>query len=249
VFLERSLETAAPVFLFDFAMFALGRACLPAGGMAAIPTQLAAGLPAGCVRTATRVRAVSPGIVELADGSRLSARDVVVATDRATAAAMLPPEHRGAWSSRGDKATRLVAFVADRSPLDRPTLLVSADDAGPIDNLTVPSDVAAGYAPPGATLVTVSVRQGFAGSDEQLAAAIREQAAVWFGADARRWRPLAIVSVVHALPDESPAARRLRPVSSRLAAGLFVCGDHCSSASINGALVSGRLAAEAVLDV
>jgi hypothetical protein len=192
---------------------------------------------------------VSLGIVELTDGSRLSARDVVVATDRATAAAMLPPEHRGAWSSRGDKATRLVAFAADRSPLDRPTLLVSADDAGPIDNLTVPSDVAAGYAPPGATLVTVSVRQGFAGSDEQLAAAIREQAAVWFGADARRWRPLAIVSVVHALPDESPAARRLRPVSSRLAAGLFVCGDHCSSASINGAFVSGRRAAEAVLDV
>jgi phytoene dehydrogenase-like protein len=249
VFLERTLETAAPVFLFDFAMFALGRACLPAGGMAAIPAQLAAGLPAGCVRTATRVRAVSPGIVELADGSRLSARDIVVATDRATAAAMLPPEHHGAWSSRGDKATRLVAFAADRSPLDRPTLLVSADDAGPIDNLTVPSDVAAGYAPPGATLVTVSVRQGFAGSEEQITQAIREQAAVWFGDEVRRWRPLATVAVQHALPDESPAARRLRPVSSRLAAGLFVCGDHCSSASINGALVSGRLAAEAVLDV
>jgi phytoene dehydrogenase-like protein len=249
VFLERALETAAPVFLFDFAMFALGRACLPAGGMAAIPAQLAAGLPAGCVRTATRVRAVNPGSVELVDGSRLSGRDVVVATDRATAAAMFPPEHRGAWSSRGDKATRLVAFAADRSPLDRPTLLVSADEGGPIDNLTVPSDVAAGYAPPGAALVTVSVRQGFAGAGEPLAEAIRDQAAGWFGDEVRRWQPLATVAVQHALPDESPAARRLRPVSSRLAAGLFVCGDHCSSASINGALVSGRLAAEAVLDV
>jgi len=249
VFLERLLETAAPVFLFDFAMFALGRACLPAGGMAAIPAQLAAGLPAGCVKTSTRVRAVGPGAVELADGSSLSARDVVVATDRATAAALLPPAHRGAWSSRGDKATRLVAFAADRSPLDRPTLLVSADDAGPIDNLTVPSDVAAGYAPPGATLVTVSVRQGFAADGERLIGAIRDQAAGWFGEQTRRWRPLATVLVAQALPDESPAARRLRPVSSRLAAGLFVCGDHCSSASINGALVSGRLAAEAVLDV
>jgi phytoene dehydrogenase-like protein len=248
VFLERALETAAPVFLFDFAMFALGRACLPAGGMAAIPAQLAAGLPAGCVRTATRVRAVGPGSVELADGSRLSARDVVVATDLATAAAVLPPEHRGVWTGRGNKATRLVAFAADRSPLPRPTLLVSADEGGPIDNLTVPSDVAACYAPPGATLVTVSVRQGFAADGERLAEAIRDQAAGWFGEQARRWRPLATVSVAQALPDESPAARRMRPASSRLAAGLYLCGDHCSSASINGALASGRRAAEAVLD-
>ena len=247
VFLERSLETAAPVFLFDFAMFALGRACLPAGGMAAIPAQLAAGLPAGVVRTATRVRAASPGSVELADGSRLSARDVVVATDRATAATVLPPQHRGAWTSREDKSTRLVAFAADRSPLARPTLLVSADDRGPIDNLTVPSDVAAGYAPSGAALVAVSVRQGFPGAGEPLIEAVRAQAAGWFGEDARRWRTLATVSVAHALPDETPAARRLRPVSPRLADGLFLCGDHCASASINGALASGRHAAEAVL--
>jgi phytoene dehydrogenase-like protein len=247
VFLERPLATAAPVFLFDFAMFALGRACLPAGGMAAIPAQLAAGLPAGSVKPATAVRSVGPGSVELADGSRLSARDVVVATDRATAATLLPPEHRGGWTGRGDKSTRLVAFAADRSPLPRPTLVVSADDAGPIDNLTVPSDVAAGYAPPGAALVTVSVRQGFQVASEPLAEAIREQAAGWFGPEARRWRLLAAVSVPHALPDESPAARRLRPASPWLADGLFLCGDHCGSASINGALASGRRTAEAVL--
>lgn len=247
VFLERSLETAAPVLLFDFAMFALGRACLPAGGMAAIPAQLAAGLPAGCVRTATSVRSVAPGTVELTDGSRVSGRDVVVATDRATAATLLPAEHRGTWTGRADKSTRLVAFAADRSPLARPTLLVSADDRGPIDNLTVPSDVAAGYAPPGAALVTVSVRQGVSLAGERLIEAVREQAAGWFGEAARHWRPLATVSLPHALPDESPAARRSRPASPRLAAGLFLCGDHCGSASINGALTSGRRAAEAVL--
>lgn len=36
-----------------------------------------------------------------------------------------------------------------------------------------------------------------------------------------------------------------RPV--RLAEGLFVCGDHRDNASIQGAMVSGRRAAEAVL--
>jgi len=247
VFLERSLETAAPVFLFDFAMFALGRACLPAGGMAAIPAQLAAGLPAGCVRTAAPVRSVGPGSIEFADGSRLSARDVVVATDCTAAATLVPAQHRDAWAGRAEKSTRLIAFAAERSPLDRPTLLVNADDRGPIDNLTVPSDVAAGYAPPGATLVTVSVRRDVAGQGEPLADAVREQAAGWFGPQVRQWRPLATIAVPHALPDESPAARRSRPASPRLAAGLFLCGDHCSSASINGALAGGRRTAEAIL--
>jgi predicted NAD/FAD-dependent oxidoreductase len=55
------------------------------------------------------------------------------------------------------------------------------------------------------------------------------------------------VAVPRALPDESPAARRLRPASARLASGLFICGDHCASGSINGALASGRRAAAAVM--
>jgi phytoene dehydrogenase-like protein len=248
VFLERRLDTAAAVFLFDFAMFALGRACLPAGGMAAIPAQLAAGLPEGCLRLGCPVRQASPGRVELASGEQFAAPEVVVATDRAAAARLLPPEYAGNWQERADKSTRLVAFAADRSPLDSPTLLVSADASGPIDNLTVPSDVAAGYAPAGAALVTVSVRQGFEPApDADLASAVREQAAVWFGSAARGWRELATVEVAHALPDESPAARRQRPASPRLADGLLLCGDHAASASINGALASGRRAAGMVL--
>jgi phytoene dehydrogenase-like protein len=249
VFLERSLATAAPVFLFDFAMFALGRASLPAGGMAAIPAQLAAALPAGDVRLGCPVQAVAPGAVELASGERLAAAEVVVATDWAAASRLVPAAYRGGWADRKDKATRLVAFAADRSPLASPTLVVNAGEAGPIDNLTVPSDVAAGYAPAGGTLVTVSVREGFAaaGGGKSLANAIRDQAAGWFGPQARSWRELKIVDVRHALPDESPAARRLRPSSPRLAEGLLICGDHCTTASINGALASGRKAAEAVL--
>jgi predicted NAD/FAD-dependent oxidoreductase len=55
------------------------------------------------------------------------------------------------------------------------------------------------------------------------------------------------VRVPHALPDESPAARRNRPTTPLVAPGLWICGDHCHSASINGALASGRLCAEAIL--
>lgn len=247
VFLERSLDTAAPVFLFDFAMFSLGSACLPRGGMAAIPAQLAAALPASSVVLGRMASGVATGRVDLADGETLAANHVVVATDPAAAAAILPQEFVGPWARRAAKPTRLVAFAAERSPLAGRTLVVSAEEGGPIDNLTVPSDVAADYAPPGAALVQVSVRDDWTGGPAALPDAIRSQAATWFGKDPSGWRHLATVEVPRALPDESPAARRLRPAGPRLAPGLFLCGDHCGSASINGALASGRRCAEVIL--
>jgi len=245
VFLERALDTAAAVFLFDFAMFSLGRASLPAGGMDAIPRQLAARLPEGSVRLGTRVRGVEPGRVTLDDGSTLQARDVVVAADGPAAARLLPGSACGGVGDRPWKGTRLVAFSADRSPLASRTLVVSADADGPIDNLTVPSDIAAGYAPPGRSLVTVSVRGGFGSGD--VVEAVRRQAAGWFGGHVEAWRHLATIDVPRALPDESPVARRARATAPRLAAGLWICGDHCGTASINGALASGRRCAEAIL--
>ena len=246
VFLERDLDTAASVFLFDFAMFSLGRACLPRGGMEAIPRQLAAGLPPDAVRPGCPVRHVEPGRVTLIDGSSHEAGHVVVAVDGPAVAAVLPEGRAGPWAARRVKGTRLVAFAAERSPLAERTLVVSAE-AGPIDNLTVPSDVAAGYAPAGRTLVQASVRGDWRGPDADLPEAVRQQAAAWFGQAATAWRHLATIDVPRALPDESPAARRLRPTEPRLAPGLYLCGDHCGTASINGALASGRRAAEAVL--
>ena len=247
VFLERSLDTAAPVLLFDFAMFSLGSACLPRGGMAAIPAQLAATLPASCAMLGRAVRGVAPGRVQLADGETLTASEVVVATDHAAAAAVLPRELVGPWASRTSKPTRLAAFAAERSPLPVATLVVSAEPGGPIDNLTVPSDVAADYAPPGAALVQVSVRGDWTGDPATLPDAIRMQAAEWFGTAASRWRHVVTIDVPRALPDESPAARRSRPPGPRLAPGLLLCGDHCGTASINGALAGGRRCAEAIL--
>jgi predicted NAD/FAD-dependent oxidoreductase len=143
----------------------------------------------------------------------------------------------------------MLAFAADRSPLSSPKLVVNADAAGPIDNVVVPSDVAAGYAPAGGSLVTVSVRQDWRGAESDLVDAVRHQAGQWFGAAAARWRHLRTVDVPRALPDESPAARLLRPTSPEMAPGLFLCGDHCTSGSINGAMASGRRCAEAVIAI
>ena len=244
VFLEHGLATSESIFGFTFAMFALGRAGLPAGGMGAIPAQLASTLPSGVLRCNARVESIAPGHVTLAGGERISARSVVVATDADVAARLLPGV---APAPRAWKSTRMVAFAAPKSPLDRPILVVGSDARGTIDNLSVPSDVAAGYAPPGAALVLVTVRPECTLSDVDAVMAVKREAGKLLGAGAQAWEHLKTVHVPRSLPDETPAARRLRPAGPRVADGLLVAGDWCTSGSINGALVSGRLAAEAVL--
>ncbi len=254
VFLERNLTTAAPVFEFTFAMFSSGRACLPAGGMSAIPQQMAEQLPATCLQTDATVVQIKHSFkgnreVVLADGRRFCAGSIIVTSAALANSTLFPEDVSAKWQPPLWKSTRLVAFETPKKPPCGQMLVVSAEPihAGPIDNLSVPSAVTKGYAPDGKNLIYVSVRSDWKGEDDQLASAVRRQAEAWFGPDATRWNHLATVNVPKALPIETPLSRQQRPRSSCLDTGLFLCGDHLTSSSINGALVAGRLAAEEVV--
>jgi len=241
VLLDDRLETSSRQFAFVFRMFSEGDVSLPGAGIAALPRQLAAALPAGTVRMGRAVAAVDRGGVTLADGERVGARAVVVATDGPAAAALVPG--LAAPSSQG---VACVYYAADAPPVQEPVLLLDGEGAGPVNNVVVPSQVAPGYAPAGASLVSVSVLAPSDPGDPALEPAVRDQLRGWFGAQVGRWRHLRTYRIPHAQPGQAPPAleRPQRPV--RLARGVYVCGDHRDNASIDGALVSGRRAAATV---
>ena len=74
---------------------------------------------------------------------------------------------------------------------------------------------------------------------------MRRHAADILGVDMRAWTRVTRHVVPHALPVQPPPLSVRRPV--RVSDGLWLCGDHRDTASIQGALVSGRRTAEAVL--
>ena len=76
-------------------------------------------------------------------------------------------------------------------------------------------------------------------------AAVRAQLRYVYGADTSRWQLLRTHALARALTAMPPPLDVRRPVA--LGDGLFVAGDHRDTASIQGALVSGRRAADAVL--
>lgn len=249
VFFDRDLRTSARMLAFTYRMFATGRASLPEGGMGAIARQIADRLPPGTVRLGTPVASVPAGggspAVTLADGSAIAARAVVIATDGATAEELAPGFGRREWVG-----TVTAWYAADRAPVEEGILVLSGGGPadGPVNHLAVPSLVQPRYAPPGRHVIAANVVGGFAGDDAELDAAIRGQMGRWFaGRGVEGWRLLRVHRIDRALPAQPPGVLEPAERGVRVGAGRYVCGDHRDNASINGAMVSGRRAAEAVI--
>lgn len=237
VFFDRDLATSRRMFDYTFRMFAIGDAVLPARGMGAIPEQLARGLPANSVVLGRRVDAIDDEGIVIA-GERVAARAVVVATEAPEA------ERLGASPNVRGRGTVCLYFEADRAPVDEALLVLDGEGKGPVNHLCVPSNVAPTYAPAGAALVSANVVGDAASSDEALERAVRDQLSGWFSAaTVRRWRLLSTVRIPYALPRQDTLDPPERPV--RTGTLRYVAGDHRDQASIQGALVSGRRAAEA----
>ncbi|WP_345651679.1 FAD-dependent oxidoreductase [Streptomyces tremellae] len=216
--------------------FARGRLCVPEGGAAALPGLLAATLPAGCaVHTDVWVTDASIDRVTTKEHGEIACRALVVATGARAAAGLLPGLRVPEFQS-----VTVFHHSAPVAPATGTALLLDADRGGPVAHTAVMSAVDPARAPGGRTLVSSTVL-GPPPAD----AAIRAHLARMYGVPTHDWDLLAVHHDPEAVPRTRPPHDPRRPV--RLLAGLYVCGDHRDSATVEGALHSGRRAARAVL--
>ncbi len=169
VLLDPTLAASSRAFEVYFRRFSQGDAALPAGGVQAMPEQLAASLPAGTVRLGARVAGVAPGEVRVEDGDALACRAVVVATDAPGAGPLLDVE------TPPMKGTVQIAWAADHAPVEAAVLMLDGERSGPVNNVQVVSAVQPSYAPVGQSLVTGSVLGHPTADDDALDAAARAQ--------------------------------------------------------------------------
>jgi phytoene dehydrogenase-like protein len=238
--LDPDLQVSARRFEVILRMLAVGATGVPAAGMGAIPAQVAAGLPAGTIELGAEVVTVEGSGVQLGDGRRLDARAVVVATDGPTAHGLLG--HRVA--DPGSRAAACCWFAVSRPPFAGPVLLLDGSGRGPAVNVVVLSEVAPGYAPRGRSLVAAAV-PGPAALAPDLTGRVRAQLAGWFDTTSTEWEHLRTDVIPHGQPAQSPPLHPRQRVA--LGEGVFVCGDHRDTASIQGAAFSGERTATAVL--
>jgi phytoene dehydrogenase-like protein len=238
VLLDRELRGSSRALEFLFRMFAEGDAALPARGMDAIPSQLAARLAPGTLRTRTRVARLDRSGVTLESGERIDAAAVVVATAAHAAAKLIS----GLPVPEANPACCL-QFDAPRAPAVGDFLVLDASGEGPVNDLCVPSQVVPSYAPPGRALVSASVLAPVPPDDDSLEAAVRRQLTRWFGPEVSSWSLLRIDRIPVALPFQPPGPFEPVDRSTQLSDRLFICGDHRDLASLQGAMASGRRAA------
>ncbi|MEU6148002.1 NAD(P)/FAD-dependent oxidoreductase [Streptomyces sp. NPDC047081] len=217
--------------------FAGGRLCLPEGGAEMLPELLARTLPPGTVHTGVRVTSVSTNSVTTAEHGEIACRAVLVATDARAAAALLPglrvPDFH---------ALTVVHHTTDDPPGTGAALLLDADRGGPVAHTAVVSRVDPSRAPEGRALISSTV---LGPPPPDLDTAVRIHLARLYGTSTTRWETLAVHHAPEAVPAMRPPHDLRRPV--RLLAGLYVCGDHRDTSTVQGALHSSHRATTAIL--
>jgi len=232
--LDPNLDASRRMFDVVFRMLSQGDAAVPAHGMGVIPAQLASRIDTGSIHLSTPVTAIHSVGVEV-DGRRVEARAVLVATEGPVAAALL-----GLPAVRS-RSVSCVYFAADEAPTRSRYIILDGTAEGPALNIAVMSNISPHYAPAGSHLIAAAVPGSL---DDGLETTVREQMSRMFGPRVGSWRHLRTYRIAHGQPDQSPPFSPKKRVHLR--DNIFVAGDHRDTASIQGALYSGRRAADAV---
>lgn len=231
VFLTDPSEVEASVGKELIQSFVTGRPGLPANGAGALAAELSSRVTN--VKYDVRVEAVKDGYLKTSDG-KIKFDSLIIATDANTAAQLLDLE----------EVPPMVGcttwyHVPDSLPSDHPYLLLDGMQAGPVVNSIVISNMVESYAPVGRALVSSTTIQRASESEVR-----RHLAAMW-GTSTQHWELLAKYEIPAALPLAQVGKRLANNV--RIDKNIFVAGDWRESPSQNGALKSGRRAAETLI--
>ena len=159
---------------------------------------------------------------------------VIVATDVTTAAQLLD------MTSVPKLATSTTWYHEIPTQLtSSKCLVIDGQKRGPVVNSIAISNLAPSYAPAGKTLLS-STTVEFASESE-----VRRHLALLWGADSSDWSLIAKYEIPKSLPIFAPGAQGV--TSAKISNNIYVAGDYRTTPSQNGALLSGRLAAEELL--
>ena len=243
IYLEQNLDTSSRMFEFVFKMFSESDTAIPAKGMGMIPRQLASDLSVEELILNERAISIDGNKVQTASGNVFEASTILIAT---TADCIPVPFQRRLIKK---KSVTCMYFSADQAPYQKALIALNAIPNRLVNNLAVMSNISSCYAPEGKSLVSVSLsgNEQFIKQDE-LELKVKEELKIWFK-ECSDWVPIKTYEIPYALPDNSHVINDILPSSIRINYSTFICGDHLLNGSINAAMKSGRIAAEAMLSL
>lgn len=242
IFLEDRLSTSSRMFEFVFKMFSEGDAAIPAKGMGMIPKQLAECLAPQELLFHQNVSAVDGGRVTTTDGATYQADVVLIATDP-----LRSPVRKGNAIIAYHSVSNMY-FTAKKRPFETPLIALNALPGKLVNNIAVMDRISPAYAANGHTLISLSLTGDHSNTNQQeLQENVVNELKFWYP-EAVNWKHLKTYHIDYALPNDDQVTNEPDHQAQRLNAETFICGDHLMNGSINAAMKSGRMAAEAIIN-
>jgi phytoene dehydrogenase-like protein len=206
--------------------FLYGNAAIPSGGIQAIPDQMASSLPTDKLKLNQEIVAISPTSVTLKSGEIIEGDAVILAVDLPVAAKILGVQTPQTLASR-------TFYFSTKKAATEPALLRLVGEEHLL-HYTCLSDVNPGLAPAGKALYSVTSLQN--STEKGVKAALEKQL---LGQK---------LSFIHSfdIPHSLQKVDAYEAVK-KAANGIILAGDYLEFPSLQGALHSGRKAAEEIL--
>jgi len=226
VFLQEKLTQPASLFFYYLQQFLYGNTAIPAGGMQAIPDQMASHLPAEKVKLNQEIIAISAKSITLKSGEIIEGDAVILAVDLPIAAKIL------GLQTPETLASKTVYFSAKKTEKE-PALLRLVGEHHLL-HFTCLTDVNPELAPKGKALYSATSLQG--SSEKEVKEALEKQL------------PGIKLTLIQSfdIPHSLQKVEAYETVKNA-ANGIVLAGDYLEFPSLQGALFSGRKAAEEIL--
>jgi phytoene dehydrogenase-like protein len=219
VMIDRSLSLDANYFLFLVRCFGLGSVSVPALGMGEIPKQMAAGLDPKKTMLGTRVSQFGTSHLVTEAGAKIEGKSVIRAHNP---------------TMQGTRSVTTYHFTADHHPEWQKWLVLVPHHLGlNLNQLALMSAVSPSYSKNQRPLISATR----IGIDASVSISTIEAEINLIARKNLRLTHLRTDLIEHALP----------PIASRAELSLTECGDQVSSPSIQGALQSGRILANTLI--
>jgi len=256
IFLDRSLQTSAKAFQFDFKMLSEGDTAVPARGNGAISEQLAEELNMhGCIRLNTRVAELARDADGRYNGASLTTGEVVFG-DAVVVATPAPEAARltGKSTLEGQTSTVNLYYAGTARLYEGKKLVLHANRDPFVNNAVLVTNIAPEQAPPGQHLLSATILGVPDLSDDELYARGLADLRRMFAGDKKAlaalstYRPLAVYRIPYAQFAQPPGVYERLPSNDTGEPGLFFAGEFTAASSFNAAMRSGEKAAARILE-
>ncbi|EAS19691.1 putative oxidoreductase [Flavobacteria bacterium BBFL7] len=234
IFLETQLQTSSRMFEFVFKMFSEGNATIPAGGIKAIPEQMARQLD-GQIQLNTAVKEIVADTIQLANGDNLKSDYTIIATPADALVPNLPKSDRP-WHS-----VQTLYFDTDDHGFDQPIIGLIAGDDCLSNNFHFLNDVFENHP----KVISVSVVAKHHLTKDQLEERVRKE--LIEQANIKAGDLIKMMEIKKALPTFDSIQYAMNPTETQLTQNIFLAGDQLSNGSLNAAMLNGKAAAQALI--